>query len=666
MSPRFPHQENNAQRIEKLQHSSSYSDSAFVESVINTLADNVNFTGSEIEEKTVKQKSNTMPLDILSACYAATVAAGGIIGYLKAGSIPSLMAGLTFGSVLGVGTYMTSNNPDNYHLTLGTSTALLGLMGYRFYNSGKFMPAGLVALLSAGMVLRFSIQIMTKQKYVNSADGTAVIKAVGECLLVAESIYLYKKMPGQSAMKNVNHNAVKQEPGSGRKGHRHNYFRSELICRIKYSNTLSDIPFDPKFITYPFDSNRYVQYNATSLERTYKHDLLTEHDLGVNIDLINPDTYSVPNEFIKSQQLPLEDERLLEEETTPQTDSKRSHHHNKVVPWLKKTEYISTEFNRYGASSEKTETKVGYNVKKLLKDEQSYMDRDSQIAAINKTFEDAKKPITEHHSKRGVTAVEILPVFPDFSLWKYPFAQVQFDADPAPASKSDEMSQAMIRGMVDEQGEQFVAYFLPTEETIKKRKRDEENEVEYVEDEEYEYKMAREYSWNVKNKLTKGYEENYFFCFREDGFYYNELETRVRLSKRRFKKDNNKVQTTSKLFVKHRALNDNEFKTQDIRLRMLQPPQDEEEENQEQEMKNEAIEDESKPDVKTDVNEEKVAEKQTNGEAANSSSSSSGSDSSSGSSSSSESESDDEAEAERKKKLKQDEAEIFGSASDSD
>ena len=38
---------------------------------------------------------------------------------------------------------------------------------------------------------------------------------------------------------------------------------------------------------------RFVQYNPTSLERNYKHDLLTEVDLGVPIDLILPETYSV-------------------------------------------------------------------------------------------------------------------------------------------------------------------------------------------------------------------------------------------------------------------------------------------------------------------------------------------------------------------------------------
>ncbi|KAF8774877.1 RNA polymerase II-associated factor 1 like protein [Argiope bruennichi] len=69
--------------------------------------------------------------------------------------------------------------------------------------------------------------------------------------------------------------------------------KSDLVCRVKYCNTLPDIPFDPKFITYPFSSNRYVEYKPTSLERNYKHDLLTEHDLGVTIDLINPQTYAV-------------------------------------------------------------------------------------------------------------------------------------------------------------------------------------------------------------------------------------------------------------------------------------------------------------------------------------------------------------------------------------
>lgn len=36
------------------------------------------------------------------------------------------------------------------------------------------------------------------------------------------------------------------------------------------------------------------------------------------------------------------------------------------------------------------------------------------------------KPIDSHFAKPGVVPVEILPVFPDFNLWKYPCAQVDF------------------------------------------------------------------------------------------------------------------------------------------------------------------------------------------------------------------------------------------------
>ncbi|XP_036264246.1 RNA polymerase II-associated factor 1 homolog isoform X6 [Pipistrellus kuhlii] len=360
--------------------------------------------------------------------------------------------------------------------------------------------------------------------------------------------------------------------------------RSGVVCRVKYCNSLPDIPFDPKFITYPFDQNRFVQYKATSLEKQHKHDLLTEPDLGVTIDLINPDTYRIdPNVLLDPA-----DEKLLEEEIQAPTSSKRSQQHAKVVPWMRKTEYISTEFNRYGVSNEKPEVKIGVSVKQQFTEEEIYKDRDSQITAIEKTFEDAQKSISQHYSKPRVTPVEVMPVFPDFKMWINPCAQVIFDSDPAPKDTSgaaalEMMSQAMIRGMMDEEGNQFVAYFLPVEETLKKRKRDQEEEMDYAPDDVYDYKIAREYNWNVKNKASKGYEENYFFIFREgDGVYYNELETRVRLSKRRAKAG---VQsgTNALLVVKHRDMNEKELEAQEARKAQLENHEPEEEEEEEME-----------------------------------------------------------------------------------
>lgn len=353
------------------------------------------------------------------------------------------------------------------------------------------------------------------------------------------------------------------------------------MCRVKYGNSLPDIPFDPKFITYPFDQHRFVQYKATSLEKQHKHELLTEPDLGVTIDLINPDTYRIDPSIL----LDPADEKLLEEEIQAPSSSKRSQQHAKVVPWMRKTEYISTEFNRYGVSNEKVEVKIGVSVKQQFTEEEIYKDRDSQIAAIEKTFEDAQKSIAQHYSKPRVTPVEVLPVFPDFKMWINPCAQVIFDSDPAPKDVSapagvDMMSQAMIRGMMDEEGNQFVAYFLPNEDTMRKRKRDVEEDLEYMPDELYDYKIAREYNWNVKNKASKGYEENYFFIFRDgDGVYYNELETRVRLSKRRAKVGA-QSSTNAVLVCKHRDMNEKELEAQEARKAQLEnhEPEDEEEE----------------------------------------------------------------------------------------
>jgi RNA polymerase II-associated factor 1 len=354
---------------------------------------------------------------------------------------------------------------------------------------------------------------------------------------------------------------------------------------------LPDIPFDLKFLTFPFENDRFTQYKPTSLERNYKFEVLTEHDLGVTIDLINRDLYQP----LQHCSLDTADEKLLEEDTHAPQDTTRSKQHAKTVSWLRKSEYISTEQTRFQPQNmEKAEAKVGYNVKNTLREETLYMERDQQIAAIEKTFEESKRPIEQHYCKPNVVPLEIYSVCPDFKSWKFPFAQVMFDADPSPSAKTlpnlmeiELMSQAMIRGVMDESGEQFVAYFLPTEETLEKRRIDFSMERPYEDETEYEYKMAREYNWNVKSKLSKGYEENYFLVIREDGVFYNELETRVRLSKRRQKVGSQASNT--KLIVRHRPLNAAEHKMQVMREKQLEPPGEEDEDMEEE--NNENIED---------------------------------------------------------------------------
>ncbi|XP_049912838.1 transmembrane protein 14C isoform X2 [Epinephelus moara] len=103
-----------------------------------------------------------MSVDWVGYGYAALIASGGVVGYVKAGSVPSLAAGALFGGLAGLGAYQISNDPNNIWVSLATSGALTGIMGKRFYASRKLMPAGLMAGASLLMVGKLSLALFQK------------------------------------------------------------------------------------------------------------------------------------------------------------------------------------------------------------------------------------------------------------------------------------------------------------------------------------------------------------------------------------------------------------------------------------------------------------------------------------------------------------------------
>lgn len=103
-----------------------------------------------------------MDTDWIGFGYSALVSAGGVIGYVKAGSVTSLAAGLLFGLLAAIGAYLASQNPKNVWLSLGTSGTLTVVMGLRFLNSLKFMPAGLMTLASGLMVVKIIVGMLNR------------------------------------------------------------------------------------------------------------------------------------------------------------------------------------------------------------------------------------------------------------------------------------------------------------------------------------------------------------------------------------------------------------------------------------------------------------------------------------------------------------------------
>lgn len=81
--------------------------------------------------------------------FGALTIAGGVIGYVKAGSVPSIVAGSICGILLLVAAFLL---PDHQvaGLAVGFITSLLlaGQFIPKFIRTGTIMPAGMMSILS--------------------------------------------------------------------------------------------------------------------------------------------------------------------------------------------------------------------------------------------------------------------------------------------------------------------------------------------------------------------------------------------------------------------------------------------------------------------------------------------------------------------------------------
>lgn len=81
--------------------------------------------------------------------YAALVIVGGVIGFVKAGSRPSLIGGLVGGlGLLTAAWGMGRNQAWGLQVALVLTLALLVFFSVRYVRTRAFMPGGLMAILS--------------------------------------------------------------------------------------------------------------------------------------------------------------------------------------------------------------------------------------------------------------------------------------------------------------------------------------------------------------------------------------------------------------------------------------------------------------------------------------------------------------------------------------
>ncbi len=91
---------------------------------------------------------STSAAQIVLVIYAVLLIVGGLIGYRKAGSRPSLIAGSISGLVALVAAGLMISDARAIWLGIALAVAMLVVFSIRFSKTRKFMPSGMLGIVS--------------------------------------------------------------------------------------------------------------------------------------------------------------------------------------------------------------------------------------------------------------------------------------------------------------------------------------------------------------------------------------------------------------------------------------------------------------------------------------------------------------------------------------
>jgi RNA polymerase II-associated factor 1 len=205
-----------------------------------------------------------------------------------------------------------------------------------------------------------------------------------------------------------------------------------------------------------------------------------------------------------------------------------------VVPWLRRTEYISSEGSKLGR-------RVSSSLAELPSPTIQHKSPDQLADVIEKSFALANQAEVKHPTKPSLKAVEMLPVFPDFDIWPNRFAHCVFEDDPTVtplqnlsssadfAAAAECMDQSFLKAVVagnpSESNPQLMIHFIPSTEELDLSKEDAEHELHCT--------VARKYDFSLQ--LEKQYQKLFLISRPGKGVFYKDVHARVLLKKRRVK-----------------------------------------------------------------------------------------------------------------------------------
>ena len=104
--------------------------------------------------------------------YGTLTLVGGFVGYFTASSLNSLLVGTLSGIILLMAAYLRPITPARTDVALLlTSGGLLWFFIPRYLESAKFMPAGLMAILSSVALVLAFIELVSRLSHSSNAES---------------------------------------------------------------------------------------------------------------------------------------------------------------------------------------------------------------------------------------------------------------------------------------------------------------------------------------------------------------------------------------------------------------------------------------------------------------------------------------------------------------
>jgi len=327
----------------------------------------------------------------------------------------------------------------------------------------------------------------------------------------------------------------------------------DFVCPYAFAGALPPPPSDPKLIEIPFDKASFVKFRYDSkAEAQAKYELLAEPDLGITIDLVDPQAYEAPAGATCAP----EDKVLLSSDALAQALGEKraatTSKSNSEVTWLRKTPLLGN--NLYDAVHKYQKNPI--ERQHVLQSSQAlakYGDVPTSfgelLQQIEQSFTDANDVQLSTLKHPGgadfahLTPVSVLPVLPDHECWGNDYVQATFDVDPSLAKEGDvdvAFKRSRVNGAVlkymKKEGKPFFAYLLPPEDADR-------------DGSGLEMEWGRDYAYDIKT------DQPYFFAVSDGRAVYNQFDKKINFTRAHFLP---KVERPSEITFNHGELDEEE------------------------------------------------------------------------------------------------------------